>query len=121
MRKLLAFLFPLLILTVFILIMNSNLYFKQLKNSEESFPKYMESARENIRNAQWQEAEDNIKKAEAVWLQLVAKLQFSVERDEINQLDKSLARLKGAVSAQDKGEAMADLNEVIEHWCRLEE
>lgn len=121
MKKFLAHLFPVLVLAAFIFIMNSNLYFKQPRNGQESFPQYMELARENIQDGKWQEAQKNIKKAENVWLQLVAKLQFSVEREEINQLNRSLARLQGAVSAQDPGEALADLNEVIEHWYRLED
>jgi len=120
-KRFLVYLLPVAILALFIFVMNSNIYLQRNRSKDNNFPMYIEKVKEDIRNNRWNEAKINIEKLENSWNLIMPKLQFSVERDEIGDLNASLARLKGAITAEDKGEALADLNEAQEHWNRLDD
>ena len=46
-------------------------------------------------------------------------IQFSSERDEINAFTMNVARLRGAIRAQDKAISLSELSEAFEHWKQL--
>ncbi len=82
-------------------------------------PPYFQRLQQMITQGEWQEAAANLNKLELAWRQVVRRLQFSEERDEINNFRHSLARLKGYVAAKDSGGALAALYELEETWVDL--
>ena len=54
-----------------------------------------------------------------MWDKVVNRVQFSAERNELDDLSMSIARLKGAIQAQDKPTGLTELSEAYEHWKNL--
>ncbi|HHT05171.1 MAG TPA: DUF4363 family protein [Hydrogenispora sp.] len=106
------------ILTLFVLFMNSGTFFKNY-GIADPVPPYFQRLQTMITQGEWREAAENINKLELAWRQVVPRIQFSEERDEINNFRHSLARLKGYVAAEDTGGALAALNELEETWVDL--
>ena len=50
---------------------------------------------------------------------MVPRIQFSVERDIIMDISLNLARLRGAIEAEDKPGALMELSEVHQLWQAL--
>ncbi|NLM38035.1 MAG: DUF4363 family protein [Firmicutes bacterium] len=109
---------PCIILTFFILFMNSGNYLKNY-GLAEPVPLYLQRLQQMIARGEWQEAAANLNQLEVAWRQAVRILQFSEERDEINNFQHSLARLKGYVAAEETGGALAALHELEETWADL--
>lgn len=115
---LLAKVIPALTLALFVVLMNSG---KLLKTYAlpDPVPGYFDRLERLITQEQWPAAAENAKKMEAAWRRVVRRLQFSEERDEINNFRHSLARMKGYIAAADKGGALAELKELEETWADL--
>lgn len=109
---------PAVTLGFFVLLMNSGTFFKHY-GVADPVPPYFQRLPTLIIQGKWQEAAENVDKLEAAWCQVVRRLQFSEERDEINNFRHSLARLKGYVAAGETGGALAALNELAETWVDL--
>lgn len=118
-RFFLAKMIPALTLTVFILLMNSGTLFKNLSGKADRVPDYFPLLQTSIHQEEWLEAAGYLEKMQSVWQKVVFRIQFSEERDEINNFQHSLARMKGFVEARHKGGALAELREIEETWVNL--
>jgi len=112
-------LIPTLTLFIFILLMNSGMFLKNSLGTKDNVPKYFSLLQASIDQGQWTEAANYLKKMQAAWGKVVPWVQFSEERDEINNFQHSLARMKGFVEAHHKAGALAELKEIEETWVNL--
>lgn len=69
----------------------------------------------------WEEVKNKIHELDNTWKKALFKIQFSSNRDEINDINSSFSRLRGAVTAKDKTNALIELNEASNHWERIGE
>ncbi|HHV71104.1 MAG TPA: DUF4363 family protein [Clostridia bacterium] len=120
MRKIIFYTVPILILSFFIFIMNSGGYYKRPRGEIDNVPKYIEAVKKDLLEEEWDGALKNAEKLELAWDKVVQRIQFSVEREEINAINAGLARLLGFIEGRDKGGALAEINEIGEHWRDLE-
>lgn len=109
---------PAVTLGLFVFFMNSGTLFKHYGISDP-VPPYFPRLQRMITQGEWQEAAEDINQLEMAWGKVVRRLQFSEERDEINNFRHSLARLKGYVAAKEIGGSLAALNELEETWINL--
>lgn len=116
MRKFIYYLIPVIVLGLFAFIMSSGEYLKKARGVEDDFVKCLEMVRSNINSAQWDVASINADKLENAWRNVCRRIQFSAERDEMNQMNVNLSRLKGAISARNRANALMELNEAGMHW-----
>lgn len=117
MRKFLYFFIPLFVLGIFVLIMLSGSYFKiRATGTSDDFVEHVEIIKANIEQGQWDKADENTNKLKDSWKRVSKKIQFSEERDEMNQIDRTIARLKGAIHANDKTSAIIELFEAKLLW-----
>lgn len=119
MHKALYYSAIVLILTIFIFIMNAGDYMKSPRGQSDDVAEYIDLLREDIINEEWSEAEENSKKLHIAWKKVVPRIQFSVEKDEINAINVNLSRLTAYVAAREDEEALAELYEAREHWNNL--
>ncbi|HEY8463658.1 MAG TPA: DUF4363 family protein [Bacillota bacterium] len=112
-------LIPALILAVFIVLMNSGTFLKHPRGTDDNVPKYFNLLHTSIQARHWPEAASYLNKLESAWRKIVPRIQFSEERDEINNFQHSLARLKGYLEAREKAQALAELKEIVETWADL--
>ncbi|MBU5485906.1 DUF4363 family protein [Clostridium sp. MSJ-11] len=119
MRKFFEKAIPVVILIFFILIMLSGNYLKRPLGKNDNLPLIIETTIDQVNHENWKQVDESINLLDDAWRRIVKRVQYSSERDEINSLGASLARLKGAVMAQDKSSALMELNEAYEHWRNL--
>jgi hypothetical protein len=119
MKKIIAYGIPVIMLTVFVLIMISGQFLKKPRTEEEDVLKYIDLVTKDVMEENWDNAyQDNIKLTKA-WVKIVPRIQFSVERDEIYCLNINLARLNGIIIGQDKAGALAEIGDINENWNEL--
>ena len=120
MNKFVFYLIPILTLAIFFAIMNGGLILKNsIGERDQHFLKYYAVIKACIDDEKWEQAIDYCQKLKNAWNKRIPWIQFSVERDQINGIDISLARLTGYLEARDKAGALAELYEAKRHWDDL--
>lgn len=61
-----------------------------------------------------------LKSLKTAWKIVKRRVQFSVERDEVNLIDTNIARIEGALMLHDKPFIIIELSEMKDHWNELE-
>lgn len=119
MKKTILFLIPVILLLIFILIMNTGPLLKHPWGNDDNVVKYLEETKAHVQQSRWDKAKGDADKLEKAWEKVKKRVQFGGERNEIDSLDISIARLKGFISAQEKGGALAELGEAKINWDDL--
>lgn len=119
MRKFFIVSIPIVTIICFILIMLSGNYLKNSSVNDKNIPEIIQLITSNINDEKWEEASNNIERLDEAWGKIVKRVQFSSERDEINEFSFSLARLRGAIRGKDKASSFSELSEAYEHWKEL--
>ena len=86
---------------------------------DEDIPKRMDAIIQEVNQEEWEEASKETKELKQVWKKMIQRMQFSSERDEINDLNVSIERLRGAIDAQDQADALMEAYESKDHWESL--
>ncbi len=121
MRKFVITVIPIITLALFVFVMNSDIIFKQPLTKNDNIPKSIRLVKVEVENKNWDEASSKTEALTKSWKNVVNRVQFSAEKNEINAFNKSLARLRGAITAKDKSCAIIELSEAYEHWINLSE
>lgn len=119
MRRFLIIVIPIATLLLFLFIMFSGNILKKPMGEKDNIPKSLGEIIEAVNNENWDEADGKIQGLEYAWERVIFRVQFGSERDEINNLSTNIARLKGAVEAEDKAGALMELHEAYHHWDEL--
>lgn len=119
MRKFLVVTIPIVTIICFILLMLSGNYLKNSFGKDDNIPELIQVITEDINNERWEAANNNTEKLDEAWNKIVKRVQFSSERDEINEFSFSLARLRGAIKGKDRASSFSELSEAYEHWKEL--
>ncbi|HHV08732.1 MAG TPA: DUF4363 family protein [Clostridiales bacterium] len=119
MRKFMVAAIPVAALVLFVCIMISGSFFKKPFGKNDDVAQMIETIMEDVNNEAWDEAVAEVDELDSAWRKVIKRIQFSEERDEINFLTSNVARLRGAVSAKDKSDALMELNDAYSHWKEL--
>lgn len=119
MQKLFYYLIALAILIAFVAIMNSGDYLRKPFSSHDNVALCVNNMEKHILNENWEEVNNDYKELKKAWGIVVKRIQFSVEKDEINYIKINMARLGAYIKVEDKAEALAELYELEEHWNNL--
>lgn len=119
MKRFVTIALPVLALCLFILVMASGSLLKRPFGFDDDVPGSIERMMQSVLNESWEQAGSDANNLITAWERVVRRVQFGAERDEINNLSKCLARLKGAIMARDKAGALMELNEAYKHWQDL--
>lgn len=119
MRKFVYYSIPIITLVIFTFVMLSGTYFKNSRIIKGDFPEYLETVKSDISSEQWDNAASDVDKLDNSWKRVVRRVQFSAERNEINDININLSRLRGAIGAKDKSIALVELSEARMHWDNL--
>ncbi len=119
MRKFIVVAIPIVTLLLFVGIMLSGTFLKRPFGKNDDVAKSIEKVKQDVNNEVWDQAVAEVDKLDSAWRKVIKRIQFSEERDEINFLTSNIARLKGAVSAKDKSDALIELNDAYNHWEEL--
>ncbi|WP_243108680.1 DUF4363 family protein [Clostridium rectalis] len=107
---------PIIILALFIVVMLSGNYLKKPITTDDDVIGLIRVVMDNVNKEEWSLASENANKLNYAWNKVEKRIQFSSERDEMNELSASIARLKGAIMAKDRSISLVELNLAYEHW-----
>ncbi len=113
MKKLFYYFTVAIILMVFIGLMNSGNYWARPMSEPFS------NLKRSLQSENWEQAEKSYQDLMLTWQQIVPRIQFSVEKDEINAINLNLARVKACIKLRLKDQAYLELTEAMEHWENL--
>lgn len=116
MRRFLVIAIPIVTLIFFVLVMISGDFLKQSPGERGNIPQVIEMIIQDVTNENWEAAGKNTDYLSRTWERVVKRVQFSSERNEIDDFLMNIARLKGAIQAQDKSSGLQELNEAYAHW-----
>lgn len=116
MRKFMVMAIPIVTLIIFVLIMLSADVLKRPIGEDDNMPQAIQEIIQAVNKEEWEDAYRKTDKLETAWKKVIKRVQFSAERDEINALNINIARMRGAIMAKDKANALAELSEAYEHW-----
>lgn len=119
MQKWRYYLFVVIILGGFMLLMQGGNYLKSPFGENDDVNAGMRTLSHHIAGQDWQQAADSFQYLDSAWRTVVPRIQFSVEKDEINAINVNLARLKAYIQFQDQKNSAAELSEAREHWMNL--
>jgi len=119
MRKFMIIVIPIVTLVLFIMVMLSGNVLKQSLGTDDNMLQSLETVMQEVNQENWEVADQGADELDKVWEKVINRVQFSSERDEINDLSVNIARLKGAIQAKDKSIALTELSEAYEHWKGL--
>lgn len=119
MRRFLVIAIPIVTVILFIMVMLSGNILKYSWGDDDNIPQSIATVMQDVNNENWEAATKNTDNLDKVWKKIVKRVQFSSERDEINAFSASVARLRGAIQAKDKSNALSELYEAYEHWDEL--
>lgn len=108
-----------LLLLLFIAVMTTGNLLKKPFGQSDQVEKFMIQLETAVTNEEWENAEKTVETLDSAWKQVRKRVQFSIERDEIIELNRTVARLKGSVSAKDKNSALVEIYEAREIWDDL--
>lgn len=120
MKKVRRYIIPTLVLILFIAIMTSGGFLKRSFSNIDDVNGSIEVLKKDVINENWKQAEIDFKKLKVAWRKVEKRVQFSVERDEMNMIDTNIARIGGALSVRDKSSSVIELSEITNHWNELE-
>jgi hypothetical protein len=119
MRKFIVSAIPIVTLVLFVCIMMSGSFLKRPFGKNDDVQQTIEKMIEDVNNEAWDKVAVEVGDLDSAWRKVIKRIQFSEERDEINYLTSNIARLRGAVSAKDKSDALMELNDAYCHWKEL--
>ena len=119
MKKFISYTIPIVTLAIFVLLMLGGNYLKKPHNSSEDIIAIVELTIKHAKAEKWAMLGQDIARINFAWNKIIPRIQFSVERDEIYNINLNIARLRGCISAEDKPSTLIDLNEIIENWEEL--
>ncbi|MGI6123994.1 MAG: DUF4363 family protein [Acetivibrionales bacterium] len=119
MRKFLVYAIPIATIILFLAVMLSGNYLKQPLGKDDNIPELIDALINDIQNEQWEDAGKKTEELTLVWKKIVFRVQFSAERNEINNFSVAMARLQGAILEKDRLTAIIELKEAYEHWDQL--
>ncbi|MEQ6378567.1 DUF4363 family protein [Bacillaceae bacterium S4-13-58] len=119
MKKFMLYAIPWSFILIFIAIMLSGSFLKQPISEEDRLLEAMKSLETSINHLDWEKAEEEVDYIQTAWDKIVFRVQFSVERENMMQVDETISRIKGGVKAQDKNIIMEEIYYFYTLWDHL--
>lgn len=119
MKKFIITAIPIVAMVLFIGVMLSSKLLKKPFGSHDDVVAHIDDLIQIIDSENWEEAKIGIDKLDRAWNKVLKRVQFSAERDEIDFINTNLARLRGAIQAEDKVNALIELHAAYNHWDNI--
>ncbi|MDT8900706.1 hypothetical protein [Anaeroselena agilis] len=107
---------PVVVLVLFVAVMQSGLYLKLPTGEDDDVPRYIQKIAADVGADDWDAARQDVEKLDKAHRILTKRIQFSVERDDIQGLGLSIARAKGMIEARDKAGTLSQMYEAYAYW-----
>jgi hypothetical protein len=87
--------------------MNSGYFLINPFSEEEDVKKFLETVREDISNDRWEEANENMDKLKKAWNIIEQRIQFSIEKDILDDFERTIFELDSKIIVRNKEQALS--------------
>lgn len=108
-----------LMLLIFIAIMGSGYFLKNPITKNDDVLGQLDSIEKSVHNSDWSKAEKQINDGLKKWGKVKNRIQFSVERDFLEEIDSEMAEIKGAIIAKDQETVITNIEKLKVIWKEL--
>ncbi|MGI6469064.1 MAG: DUF4363 family protein [Syntrophomonadaceae bacterium] len=119
MQKLIYYSIVAVILALSILVMNADLFLSTGRTESENVPLHISALKTSLEHAQWESAQQEYQALTGAWQIIKPRIQFSVEKNQMDAIDAGLARLAAYIRWRDRVGAAVELSEIEAHWHDL--
>jgi len=118
-KKIIAVIIPIAALLLFVGIMQGACYYLSSRQSRDAMTEYIGLVESDLQSQQWERASSDLQGLDSTWEKSIPRLQYHAEMGAIDDIKKNVARLRGAIEAQDQPLSLVEINELEEHWENL--
>ncbi|HEX6972724.1 MAG TPA: hypothetical protein VF234_10945 [Limnochordia bacterium] len=119
LRRIAAYAVPVVILAGFLAVMISDEWLRGPFSADDDVQAKLERLQQAVIAGDWEGAAREHVALEASLRRVIGRVQFSIERDQINRLRLEIAGLGGAIAARDSAAALVELSEAAAVWQGL--
>ena len=119
MNKIIAVIIPIAALLLFVGVMQGACYYLSSHQTRNAMNEYMGLVENDLQAQQWEKASSDLQGLDSIWEKSIPWLQFHAEMVAIDDIKKNMARLRGAIEAQDQPLSLVEISELEEHWENL--
>lgn len=112
-------LIPIVFILLSIGVMTTGNLLKQPFAKDDHLVESIKTLESNVQNKNWDAAEDNIEYAKKAWNKIVNRIQLSVEREYVIDINGTLDRMKGGIKAKDNQAIMEEIYYFYGLWKYL--
>lgn len=120
MKKIKMYIIPITALSIFIAIMTSGGLAKKPFGEKDDVYRCVLTLQKDVIDENWNKADISFNELKNGWNLVRKRVQFSVERTDINTINDNIARIQGSLLIHDKASAIIEISEMTEHWNELE-
>lgn len=99
--------------------MQGGCYYIYSLPDKDSIPRHVSQLETDLKAGQWDNAREDLQALDMAWKKVIPSIQLHAEMDAIDGIKADIARLNGSIDAEDLGLALAEINELSEHWENL--
>lgn len=119
MRKKAIFIGSIFMITIFIAIMGSGFILKNSFTDDDDLIKQIDLVQKAVMGDDWESANVELTNGFKAWEKVENRIQFSVERIFIEDIDVELATLAGAIKAENKDLSIVTTEKIKILWKEL--
>ncbi|WP_017726127.1 DUF4363 family protein [Halalkalibacterium ligniniphilum] len=116
MRKLLLILVPTLFIALSSALLVSTGWLKEPFSEDDRLQESIQALESHIKNQEWGQASQTQKKAEKAWESISKRIQFSVDREIMFEINGSLSRIKGSIEGRDQESTLIEIYYFYTLW-----
>ena len=106
-------------MVLFITVMGSGAFIKKPFSKNDDVMKQIRMIEQSVKKSEWDDASSRLDKSFRAWGKVKNRIQFSVERDFLEEMDSELGVLKGAIKAEDEKYAILTVEKIRVLWEEL--
>jgi hypothetical protein len=118
MRKWMLIIIPTLCILLFTAVLGGGILKKPFGKGDHLL-KSMQQLEKTVKDKKWEQAKTNSKQAYKAWDHVSNRIQYSVEREYMNDIAGILARIKGGIEAEDDKGLLKEIYYFYEVWDNL--
>lgn len=90
-------------------------------DNKSGFSKYLKDTEGNIRQEEWNKADQSLRNSQKAWKSLKPIMQIDIDHDYINDIENNFALLKGYIETQEKAQSLATIFLIQKNWENIGE
>ncbi|KHF40019.1 DUF4363 family protein [Halalkalibacter okhensis] len=119
MRKILLYIVPLTFILASLTLMTSGGWLKEPRSDQDELLQSVQSIEEHVQRENWQEAKRKHAYTKRAWTIVTKRIQFSVGKDTLSEVNQVLSRMEGAIEAEDANATLIEIYSFYEFWQEL--